>query len=489
MERGAGVLLYHAGTGEVSPIELQDEEQVSVRVLETGAAEVVVSRIADGLELRTQSHADFLKKIYCRSATEHDEIERFFVVDGEESAWCKDLRAKYDVRAVSVRQDGAILATMQVYLFGLGLPPTFGRVWWSLQHAAEYVISGTKLPVTYVKDRMITFLGELSDAGFASENLRRSRHSQLQAGKRKAGAATPAVIEPALQYHTLTTRGLIAVLLYWTNHRARQGGLTINGQCAGRLLEMIVHMAAQHDGFVVSCLVTGADIIAIDSQGAVEFESLRTHAVNALRVAATKLAGVVEDGRLRFADVIKYVWQTMKTPSRCGQRLQSLMTFFQSAVDAIHMQLEVSLGEPMWTQSSLLDLKPSKRSVGLARTSYSRAFKASVQQAARDCTTRRQPSAILDGLSMSSGIAPAEVPNHAQTAYRALREETLAYVSDAKVEFAQSARVHLTLDGVAAGDDENLILVYHHLRGSNSAIAPIKVPAGRLSRHDVSPNV
>ena len=176
--------------------------------------------------------------------------------------------------------------------------------------------------------------------------------------------------------------------------------------------------------------------------------------------------------------VVLDLWMQSVRPSKFKSSNGFATGWFVAVADAIHLQLEVSIGEGWWSDARLLDLTPADGPSGKRKQDASMAYKEAVVKAAREMPNKIDPRHIMDVTSLKEGREPAEVPNHRGTASQATQDEALAYLASSRVIFREPRSLHFTFDGVRAAGEENVIFVAWLPRADVAAIPPLQAGWG-----------
>ena len=467
--RGGKVLLYNSGTGEMRDLACEPEETAAVAVQDNGVGLVSYSSEHRGDEL----HTDILSKALCKEGgVDGEEI----VHDGSsgEQATLSALLRQYSQDAVSLCDDGVKIATTQVWRFKAGLPPTRSRVWWSLPHLAAFVASDS-IASSFLKRTKEKTARVLQWYSWHPENVRESRRSILTTASRSEGEVVQKA-GPALQFHAATTRAIVGILLCWALQPPRvDANFALKPHLAGKWLCRIISAASAAGGFPVRG-VAGDLLFNVSCDGRVSVGDLLEHERMPLRVLAeNRLADYVDaTNTARLYDVMAVLHTVAHSPRRYPTPGPHARGWLQAVLEEIHLQVECSTEEPWWEEGRSLDIRPTTSPSG-KQTNVSMAFKFAMLGAAREMPVSTTPGQMMaSGDVMGDGVAPNAVQSHGTLAKQAITDEVLAYLSAARASCANQRVIHMTFDGVAAGE-ENLFFIFW-LKGKKGAIAPQKVP-------------
>ena len=467
--RGEKVLLYNSGTGEVKDLACEPEETAAVTVQDNGVGLVTYSSEHRGDEL----HTDILSKALCKEGgVDGNEI----VHDGDswERTSLSALLEQYSHNAVALYDDGIKIGTTQVWRFKAGLPPTRSRVWWSLPHLAAFVVSECIAShfLKKTKDKTTRVLQWFS---WHPENVRESRRSILTTASQSEGVVVQKA-GPALQFHAATTRATMGILLSWALQPPRADAkFTLAPRMAEKWLCRIISAASAVGGFPVRG-VAGELLFNVSCDGRISVEDLLLHEFMPLRVLAENRLGnyVDAENTIGLYDFMAVLHTVAHAPSKYPTPGPHARGWLQAVLEEIHLQVECSMEEDWWAEGRNLDIRPTTAPSG-KQTTVSKAFKFAVLETAREMPVSTTPGQMLaSGDVMSDGVAPNAVQGHGSLAKQTITDEVLAYLSAARASCANQRVIHMTFDGVAAGE-ENLFFIFW-LKGKKGAIAPQKVP-------------
>ena len=106
----------------------------------------------------------------------------------------------------------------------------------------------------------------------------------------------------------------------------------------------------------------------------------------------------------------------------------------------------------------------------------SRAYKQAVYEACREKPGPSYASAqnFMDAQDLKRGVSTEDLPAARHSIYWDHRDEALAYLSKGREMFRYVRSVHVCIDGVHAGGDENMVYVITSGQ-QHAMIAPIQV--------------
>jgi hypothetical protein len=265
------------------------------------------------------------------------------------------------------------------------------------------------------------------EAGFDVEDLRRSRFGQLVLTKQVLDGDATEPSGLALQYAAVTTRALVILCLKLARHTSRQHAkFKMETQNVELVLERLIQRAAEGSGFHV-CDEDNAVVFEVNADGTVGMDSLRGHRYQAVRTAASRLEGDVdEDDNASLVDLLNDLWHQKSLAARFADSGSAKLVVNITAC-AIHTQFEVSIGEAWWLDATLLNLKPMVLAGG-QKPRQSRAYKQAIYTACRDAKESHGAAAhFMDAHLLTEGVDPKALPNQSKVVYWDKHDEALAY--------------------------------------------------------------
>ena len=469
VERGADVWLYNSSTGEQKQIRTECRP-CTLRFFPSGAAQLVY---ADG---STELASQLLSQRFCEQLGEDGEKHLFISrSDGSDPRWVSDILVRPSVvRAVAVAHGTAKLCTIQVYQFSCGVGAGCSKIWWALPMIIDWVTQADCAAEFLKRGGLNRARQACLDAGFLETEVRGSRRQTLsnRVGGIKNGEAVR-----MLQYITSSTRGTLCTALGWLSGACKSQHYALSGANCRLLVDRLCELAACRGGFMVS--VGGKNIFFVAEGALVDLRGMATHGCE---LWVKRLFGRLQKeavfDQAKLTDLMCDLWHMKRTPSRYAGAIEA-GDWLMEAIQAVHLQLEVSEAEDWWTSARLLDLH--KESPNKNR-GLSEVYKREIVKTAREMPTHVSASSFLNAAAVfAGGVAPSEVTHSKDTARKAETDATLAYMTEGCRIFRHPRSIHLCHDEVRADGEDNDIYVAFLPQRDIAGIPPIQVPPRKHS--------
>ena len=373
VSRGAVKQLLHTGTGEIVILDVTGAETYRLEFSSEGEG-ILMSDTYDNILAASK-----LSKHLCLGRRPDGSVDEHFVFNREtgESRWAKDIAEEYEVRAVQQTDVRGTPFTFQVYIFAA--PIANGcTLWWALPRIVDIVFQGHARS-NYVGKQKAGFERLFLEVGLPCDNLRASKQS-LSTAKHRHNNDLRASDGGALQYWTVSTKGLIVLLLHWQLHPSKISGCKHSADLASSVLNALLDRACLAGPFGVSCC-DGAVELHVDN-GLVHLDVFKQSGHAGLRWLQERF--VNENPSATSAHVGKLFYLLLECIQRPSKHKSMPKVFtasmLLSLLDTMHLQLELSKGEPWWGQTSCLQLAPLFDG---QRRNLSAAYKDAIRTAAR----------------------------------------------------------------------------------------------------------
>lgn len=436
--------LHNGGTGEKVAVE----EGLKLQFSQAGCGSLIdvvgASRPISGL----------LDRALCSGRRPGHGADELFVHSGSGSTWLADILDRVTPEAVSGDDPRGPKFVVQVSLFDVDVGGY--RAFWSSTHLAEFVFENAN-GTNYIGKRRPAFNNLLESSGLKADELRPPRRSVLAARSFGGGRSQDGHL---LQFWSGSTRCALAVLAQWAVHPCKlECGHSV--ELAAAAIDAIVSRALDVDPIVV-LLPDGVAMCSIEPDGTVTLDSLRSPGIPSLTFMADRLEARHSGGSV----LVRHLLSDLLICSQRLSRFRSMQNgiaqcYLCSLLDALTFQVEVSVDEPWWDATSLLELAPK------AATSKSRvmslAYKQAVLTAAVDTAEPLRPRHLFAAANV---LTPAKrkadcltSPSAKDKASAGKRDYALGYLAEGRGIFSRPPVLHVTVDGVAAGGEENELFI------------------------------
>ena len=471
LRRGNVPLLSHAGTGELVRLPHEDDAW-RLKIPESGVG-MLERHAAERLPVST-----FFRKLLCTGCRPGCEEPEHFIYDGEtrSSTWKADLLGKADVLAFDIKALGRNTTALQVYTFA-ACTGTRVRVWWAVEFVLQAIVEGD-IPTNHVGKHRDTFERVLAGIGLPAAYLRSNRRSRITAAALHGGDEYGGEHGLALQFWTLSTSGLVGMLLYWSYHKTKDtAGFTINSNATSSLLDKLVEAACKQGPWDAT-MPDGSVLMAITDEGLVDLDELAS-AVDHPSIAQLRqfMKKDKKHSFVKLAAIMHRWYSQLQRPSRSRSfNVELGRAWLRCIAISLQLQLEVSVEEPWWRATSHLALSPAESSKSGRHKLISKAYKYAVVEAAREAPCAMSSSALLVANSLFvEQKAPADAPGMNSTACRMKLDYMLGYLAAGRVLFKAPRCLQYSIDAVRAGGEENN-LYFAFLPGKTLAgLPPVQV--------------
>jgi hypothetical protein len=319
---------------------------------------------------------------------------------------------------------------------------------------------------------MKTIENTIIKLGLLPSAVRRSRRSLLT---RRGCASVEGDVEmpdgALLQQWAATTSASLVFLMTWATHNSclnvdRRG-------CAEKIIDTICNRAFQNS----TVLLQLAPNLSVEiANGKCNVGSLVGDA-HGCRALQTVLSSISEGhgGHVPVALFLLDLFRVSRRPSRHKSiPPQQICNYIHALLLEVELQIEISLAESWWTDSSCLVLAP------VSRTTRSRQWSEAYKEAAIEaCKSTDEPVKLRQLLGAKGIQANASdtvvVPSGSGAATGAIKRDHCLKVFGASREAFRDNRVlHLTGDGVAAAGRHNEIFVAFRADTRQGTVCPIK---------------
>ena len=394
-------------------------------------------------------------------------VGRLALQSGGTTTWLDTLLESVAVKVVGATDLSSFNFALQSYHFKCSVG--IGRVWWSLIHAVD-ILMGCAQSTNYVGQQKASMAKWLLSLGFSGDDIRPSRKSFVTMQQQSEDTLAEPV-GSLLQFWSVSTRGLICIILHWCVHGSRLKESVDVHVRAARILDCIMDRFSQEGPVCVRSSVDDSVLLEI-FEGHIEIAALEAsdHAWAApLASRLRKLSPGQTVARIRCA--MEVMLTIMERPSRCRSvRDDSVRGLLHLVLETMHRHMELSASDTWWGLLSPLELTPSPGKKRLRPMSL--AYKEAVLEASKSST---DPLSVRQLLGADRILRCKSASSSDATARRVLQRNGLLYLAQGRRHFANFKTLHLTFDGVAAGGDENDIYVAWDPRAHVAGVIPIQV--------------
>lgn len=162
-----------------------------------------------------------------------------------------------------------------------------------------------------------------------------------------------------------------------------------------------------------------------------------------------------------LSSVLHWWYHHAERMSRCPVKVGQARDFIKYTIWSCGLSLDLSTDENWWKDASLLDIVPVSVREGGRREVMSQAYKAALMAASRDNKANlSEPQLHHAFLLMNGGMSTTETPATRGTCSNMKKDFLLRMLGEARVIFKNPRALHITMDGVAAGGDQNDVFVF-----------------------------
>ena len=394
---------------------------------------------------------------------------KFFLQDAAGSHWFNDLAENVEVFAIRQTRVG-VQFRLQAYHF----PASIGCccVMWALPPLLHKASDGV-MDSAWLSKNLPAIFQVLEECGLSRGHFRPSRRSVLM--KSAEHNVDISVTGLALQFHTLSTAGLLTLLSCWSFNPPR--GHACMHAFLDAVIDAIVDRATCQGPFQIQYL--DADITVLLRNGNINSDGFLTagHQGLTFMVERIRRAKCARPGPFDFPcrSFLRALIEVIRRPSRSKSFPPDLArTFLVDTVLALQQQIAVSRGEAWWGEASCLELQPlacKKR-----RTQMSFACKLALMDAASSSgSDQLTPRQLLTAQSLSPD--GKQGPSARGVVARIESDQVTRQLMAARMVYASPRVLHHTVDGVAASGEHNNFFVAYSDRGNYACVAPPQVPA------------
>ena len=466
VDRGGARWLLHLGTGEKVAFDVDGCEDFKLDFSSDGVGILMHDSLP---HILTASLLDLRTGAGQRPGSSDEEPFIFSNIKGA-SRWLRDVAEEFEVRAVAQTDARGASFTHQVYLFPV---PVAERctIWWALPQVIDIVFQN-QVRSNYVGKQKASFEKLFQELGLSHQNLRPSMQS-LSTCKHRHKHEIAAPAGGILQYWTVTTKGLVVLLLNWQLHPSKMKECPHCADLAKSVLDSILDRVCFSGSFAVA--VNDNPAFLTVSNGLVNLAELRQSGHAGIRVLCDRFKGVPSaTSGVPLQSFLLELLVCVQRPSRMkSMPAPFAQAMLAGALEAIHLQLEVSKHEPWWSLTSCLQLSPQHD--GKHRRVMSVAYKEAVRVVVKDTSEPLSVRSLVGAASILAADGKDSRVDAKDAAKSIKHDHAFRYLSSGRKEFASPTSLHFTIDGVRAGGDENNIFVAWLPRKKLAGIPPIQV--------------
>jgi hypothetical protein len=274
-----------------------------------------------------------------------------------------------------------------------------------------------------------------------------------------------------LQFWSVSTRGLLCILLHWCLHGSKLKEAASAKVRAARVLDCLMDRFSQDGPVCVRSAVDGSVLLEIVA-GHIDIATVGASDYAWADLLSSRLQKMYPgQATVRIRCALEVLVTFMERPSRCRSvQLDNVRGLLHLVIQTMHHHMELSSADTWWDLLTPLELKPSPGKKRLRPMSL--AYKEAVLDAAK---SSHDPLSVRQLLGADNILRNHSASSSDATSRRVLQRNGLLYLAQGRAHFNDFKSLHLTFDGVAAGGDENDIYVAWDPRTHVAGVVPIQV--------------